>query len=123
MKRRLILIITAISILLSGISVSAEGDRKTIGAWAFAGKFFYCDMPTSRVVIKNVAPLVSSPDAQKTAKEAEYLEIKVSPDGLRMNNGSAIAIEDLNTYVDSDVWFVVTKAADGYLSIPYFAFK
>lgn len=123
MKRRLVLIITAICILLSGISVSAETDRKTIGVWAFAGKLFYCDMPTSRVVIKNVVPLASSADAQKTAKEAEYLEIKVSPDGLRMNDGSSVAIHELNTYVDSNVWFVIQKAADGYLSIPYFAFK
>ena len=125
MKTRLILIVVAICILISGFSVYAEGEtgRGTIGAWAFMGKLFYCDLPTNRVVIKSVAPVVALPDATAVAKEAEYLEIKVSPDGLRMKDGTATSIEDLNIYVDSNVWFVVTKGADGYLSIPYLSFR
>lgn len=125
MKKRLILIVAAICILLSGFSAYAEeaANRQTIGIWAFNGKLFYCDSPTNRVVIKSVTPAVPSVETAKIAREAEYLEISVAPDGLRMKDGSVIGINDLNSYADSNVWFVMTKSADGYLAIPYLCFR
>ncbi len=125
MIKKLLLIITALCICLSGFSVYADEaeNKSVIGIWAYTGKLFYCDTPTDRVVIKDIAPLVSSPEAKQAAGEAEYLEIKVSPQGLRMNDGTAVLPKDLNAYADSDVWFTLVKLGNGYLSIPYLCFR
>lgn len=125
MMKRFAAIIAALCIVLAGVSVYAEQsvDKLIVGVYACSGKLFYCDSPTNRVVIKSVAPQLSSPEAAQVAREAEYLEISVAADGLRMNDGSPIAIGDLNTYADSDVWFIIAKSADGNLSIPYLCFK
>ena len=74
------------------------------------------------MVLKSIVPVVESSDAKQTAKEAEYLEISVAPDGLRMSDGSVITVEWLNAYADSDVRFVLTKSADGFLAIPFLRF-
>ncbi len=123
--KRLVMIITAVCIALSGFCVYAENaaDKQTIGTWVFSGKLFYCDTPTNRVVLKSVAPVLPSIETAQLAREAEYLEISIAPGGLRMNDGSLIGVEDLNSYVDSNVWFVMTKAADGCLAIPYLRFR
>ena len=123
--KRLVIIITVVCVLLSGFCVYADeaSDRQTIGTWVMNAKLFYCDTPTNRVVLKSVAPLFPSVETAQLAREAEYLEISVAPDGLRMSDGSAIRVEDLNLYADSNVWFVMTKAADGCLAIPYLRFR
>ena len=125
LMKKIIAIIAALCIMLTGVSVFAEqsADKLIVGVYACSGKLFYCDSPTSRVVIKSVTPQLASPEAAQTAREAEYLEISIASDGLRMNDGSAIAIGDLNAYADSDVWFIIAKSADGNLSIPYLCFK
>lgn len=125
MKKKLFLIITVLCICLSGFCVYADesADKNAIGVWTFTGKLYYCDSPTDRVVIKSIKPIVSSPDAEQAGNEAEYLEIKISPEGLRMADGTAVMPEDLNTYADSDVWFTLLKLNDGYLTIPYLCFR
>lgn len=123
--KKIIAIFAVLCIMLTGVSVFAKqpADKMIVGVYACSGKLFYCDSPTNRVVITSVAPQLDSPEAAQAAKEAEYLEISVAPDGLRMKDGSAIAISDLNIYADSDVWFIIAKSADGNLSIPYLCFK
>lgn len=123
--KKIIAIIAVICIMLTGIAVFAEqpADKLIVGVYACSGKLFYCDSPTNRVVIKSVAPQLASPEAAQVAREAEYLEISVAPEGMRMKDGSAITISDLNTYADSDIWFIIAKSADGNLSIPYLCFK
>lgn len=114
----------ALCLLLCGVSAYAqEVDKRQItGVYLCTGKLFYCDTPTNRMVIKSVKPVSSSPEAEQAAQEAEYLEISIAPEGLRMKDGSKITPEYLNMYVDSDVSFVLTKSADGFLAIPFLRF-
>lgn len=122
--KKFIAILIIFCITLSCMGVFAEDTGRLITeVYTMTGKLFYCDYPTNRVVIKSVAPTVASVPAVNIAREAEYLEINVAPDGLRMNDGTAVKVEDLNIYTDSDVWFVIVKSADGNLSIPYLHFK
>lgn len=119
--KKLIAIVCAICILISGLSVMAEPVRNDIivGMYALKGNLYYCDVPTDRVVIKNVTAITQSVDARKVAREAEYLEISVSADGLRAKNGEKLKIDELNSFADGEVWFVIAKMADGFLAIPY----
>ena len=91
--------------------------------YAFSGTLYYCDTPTGRVVLRSLAPIFDTAGARAVAKEAEYLEIKVSPDGIFMADGTKNSVEGLNVFADSEVWVVIVKTADGNLEIPYFSFK
>lgn len=91
--------------------------------YAFSGTLYYCDSPTRRVVLRSLAPIFNAGGAKEVAKEAEYLEIKVSPDGIFMADGTKNSVEELNAFADSEVWVVIAKTADGNLEIPYFSFK
>ncbi len=122
MKKILSLILAAL-LICSGITVFAEGDSHIISVAAFKGKLYYCDVPTERVVIKGVAPAFPTPEAAQTAREAEYLEISVAPEGIFMRDGSNLPISYVNDYADGDVWFLLAKTADGNLTIPYLTFK
>ncbi|MBQ3573723.1 MAG: hypothetical protein IJA16_03910 [Clostridia bacterium] len=91
--------------------------------YALSGTLYYCDTPTERVVLRSLAPTFDTAEARAIAKEAEYLEIKVSPDGIFMADGTKNSVEGLNVFADSEVWVIVVKTADGNLEIPYFSFK
>lgn len=91
--------------------------------YALSGTLYYCDTPTERVVLRSLTPIFDTAGARAIAKEAEYLEIKVSPDGIFMANGTKNSVEGLNVFADSDVWVIIVKTADGNLEIPYFSFK
>lgn len=122
--KKLTAVLIVLCIVFSCVGVFADDTGRLItDVYAMTGKLFYCDYPTNRVVIKSVVPAISSPGGANIAREAEYLEISVAPEGLRMNDGTAVKVEDLNVYTDSDVWFVMIKSADGNLSIPYLRFK
>ena len=123
--KRITGIVLALCLAFCGVSVYAQeiDKRQITGIYLCTGKLFYCDTPTNRVVIKSVKPVVASPGAEQAAQEAEYLEISIAPEGLRMNDGSIITPEYMNVYTDSNVRFVLTKSADGFLAIPFLRFK
>ena len=125
MKRFLLIISAFVCLALScGSYVFAEGETpKITEVYAMTGKLFYCDVPTARVVLTSVAPVTESETANQTAKEAEYIEIRISPDCMRLNDNSVITLDYLNNYIDSNAWFLVAKDIDGNLMIPYFRFN
>ncbi len=91
--------------------------------YAFSGTLYYCDTPTGRVVLRSLSPIFDTAGAKAIASAAEYLEIRVSPDGIFMADGTKNSVEGLNAFADSDVWVIIVKTADGNLEIPYFSFK
>ena len=91
--------------------------------YALSGTLYYCDTPTERVVLRSLAPTFDTAEARAIASAAEYLEIKVSPDGIFMADGTKNSVEGLNVFADSEVWVLIVKTADGNLEIPYFSFK
>ncbi len=100
-----------------------ENGYRIVELYAFTGKLYYCDTPTDRVVIRSIVSANSNSKENKMAKEAEYLEISLSPDAIWMANGTKTEVSYLNSYVDSDVWFIIARTYDGNLTIPYFSFK
>lgn len=100
-----------------------SNDKLITELYAFTGKLYYCDLPTDRVVLKSVTPAWDITPAKAMAKEAEYMEIRISSDGLFMADGTKIQPESLNIYADSDVWVIIARTAEGNLIIPYFQFK
>lgn len=100
-----------------------ENGYRIVELYAFTGKLYYCDTPTDRVVIRSIVSANSNSKASKMAKEAEYLEISLSPDAIWMADGTKTDVSHLNSYVDSDVWFIIARTYDGNLTIPYFSFK
>ncbi len=101
----------------------SEVGYRIVELYAYTGKLYYCDTPTDRVVMRSIVSATSSTSATRIAKEAEYLEISLSPDAIWMSDGAKVDVQQLNSYVDSDVWFIIAKTVDGNLSIPYFSFK
>lgn len=120
-------ILTAVVICcmaMCSVCAFADGDTaKITGVYTMTGKLYYCDPPTSSLVITDVSPVSRSNSAALAAKETEYKEIRISPDCMRMSDGSAVALDDLNNYADSEVWFVAVKDNAGNLMIPYLQFK
>ena len=92
-------------------------------AYALKGTLYYCDTPTRRVVLKSLVPIFDTEGARAIAAAAEYLEIKVSADGIFMADGTRNSVDGLNVYADREVWVVIVEMADGNLEIPYFSFK
>ena len=91
--------------------------------YAFSGTLYYCDTPTGRVVLRSLAPIFDTAGARAIASAAEYLEIRVSADGIFMADGTKNSVDGLNAFADSGVWVIIVKTADGNLEIPYFSFK
>jgi len=91
--------------------------------YAFNAALYFCDTPTNRVVLRGIAPTQEKESSKAMAKEAENLEIRISPDGLYMSDGTKISLEDLNTYADSEAWLIIARTADGNLIIPYFQLR
>ena len=91
--------------------------------YAFNAVLYFCDTPTNRVVLRGITPAQDKESSKAMAKEAENLEIRISPDGLYMSDGTKISLEDLNAYADSEAWLIIARTADGNLIIPYFQFK
>ena len=124
MKKTIRKIAAATAILLVILSVKTFAqDNQVISVGAFKGTFNYCDTPTQRVVVKGVYPVAPTPESARTAREAEYLEISVAPEGIFFKDGTKLSINYLNDYADSEVWFVIAKTQNGNLTIPYFTFK
>ena len=124
MKKTIRKIAAATAILLVILSVKTLAqDNQVISVGAFKGTLNYCDTPTQRVVVKGVYPVAPTPESARTAREAEYLEISVAPEGIFFKDGTRLSINYLNDYADSEVWFVIAKTQNGNLTIPYFTFK
>ena len=124
MKKTIRKIAAATAILLVILSVKTFAqDNQVISVGAFKGTLNYCDTPTQRVVVKGVYPVAPTPESARTAREAEYLEISVAPEGIFFKDGTKLSINYLNDYADSEVWFVIAKTQNGNLTIPYFTFK
>ena len=124
MKKTIRKIAAATAILLVILSVKTLAqDNQVISVGAFKGTLNYCDTPTQRVVVKGVYPVAPTPESARTAREAEYLEISVAPEGIFFKDGTKLSINYLNDYADSEVWFVIAKTQNGNLTIPYFTFK
>lgn len=104
--------------------VPPEKNTKLITElYAFNASLYFCDTPTNRVVLRGVNPAQENENTKAMAKEAENLEIRISPDGLYMNDGTKLNIEDLNFYADSEVWLIIARTEEGNLIIPYFQFR
>lgn len=121
MKKLISVILTAMLICISTSAFASDSQIISVGA--FRGKLYYCDVPTERVVIKEIAPCFPTAESAQTAREAEYLEISIATEGIFLNNGSRLTADYLNDYADSEVWFVLAKAQNGNLTIPYLVFK
>ena len=111
------------SVLVCVMTAALAQDNQVISVGAFKGTLNYCDTPTQRVVVKGVYPVAPTPESARTAREAEYLEISVAPEGIFFKDGTKLSINYLNDYADSEVWFVIAKTQNGNLTIPYFTFK
>ena len=104
--------------------IPSEKNTKLITElYAFNAALYFCDTPTNRVVLRGITPAQEKDSPKAMAKEAENLEIRISPDGLYMSDGTKINIEDLNAYADSEAWLIIARTADGNLIIPYFQLR
>lgn len=119
--KKIISLIIAVILLCSSTAFAA--DNLIISVEAFTGALYICDTPTERVVVTGITPVAQTQSGIQTAKEAEYLEISICADAIFSTDGLRLPIEYLNDYVDSEVWFLLAKTADGSLTIPYFTFK
>ncbi len=105
------------------IDAPEEVGYRIVELYAFTGNLYYCDTPTNRVVLRSIVSANSNSKANKIAREAEYLEISLSPDAIWMADGTKAEVDQLNSYVDNEVWIIIARTADGNLTIPYFSFK
>ncbi len=106
-------------------SVNSETEDicRIVELYAFTGTLYYCDTPTDRVVLRSVEAASTNPRAKRIAREAEYLEISLSPDAIWLPSGTKGDVQSLNSYVDNNAWFIIARTLNGNLTIPYFSFR
>ncbi len=121
--KKLIAVLLMIGIMFGTIPAMAENYDHFVKVYGYNAKLYYCDYPTGRVVLRELNHTGNNSEANTMARQAEYLEIKIFPSGIKMKDNSSVTIEDLNLYVDSSVYVIVAKKADGNFVIPYLKFK
>lgn len=121
--KKLIAVFFLIGIMIGSVPTLAESPEHFVKVYGYNAKLYYCDYPTGRVVLRELNHTGKNLEANNMARQSEYLEVKIFPNGIRMKDNSPVTIEDLNLYVDSSVFVIVAKKADGSFVIPYLKFK
>ena len=111
------------SVLLAGImlmgsmSVFAIDENKLITeSHYYLAKLYYCDAEQGKIVLKDVKATGEKSDTKNaTALAAEYAEIPLTGGGM-LKTGQKLTQEELNIYVDSEVWVVLMRNKAGELN-------
>lgn len=119
MKKIIIVFAAVLTLIFSAVPTYAAENGNITGVYALKGKLFYYDTPTNKMVLTGVSPVIQNDEAEAAAKAAEYTELRVITAGMFFKDKNPLSPEWVNNYADREVWFVVSIAADGSLSVPY----
>lgn len=109
MKKKLMALVLAVSLLGSVPVFGMEPERLMSEAYYYTASLYYCDSARNKIVLKYVKPTgMATTEKRRTVSEATYNEIPISCSG-RLKTGEYVSLEELNNYVDSEVGVVITR--------------
>lgn len=117
MKKCIICLLMVLTLMLPTL-VFADAVKKPYFA-AFTADVYYCDHSGAKIVLKNISPVVDNETTKAMATVAEYNELSITKDGLRLSDGTKIELDWINNYADGKVWFVMMSDESDNLFVPY----
>ena len=109
MKKKVMSLVLAMSLLGSVSVFGMEPERLMSEAYYYTANLYYCDSVRNKIVLKYVKPVgMATTEKRRTVSEATYNEIPISCSG-RLKTGEYIPLEELNNYADSEVGVVITR--------------
>lgn len=124
MKNRLLIkivcLMAAAAVFMPCISAFADGEIPTvIDVTGYTAKLYLADWVDGGVVLKDVKPLVVSPETQNVAAKLEYSSISIFEGNIYSKNGAELDLTSLAWYLDMDVKFMTAHLSDGSYRIIY----
>lgn len=125
MVKRMVCLAAGIIIILSSIMISPtevfadDEDNTIVGLSGYTAVLFLSDWVDEGVVLKNVKPVLESPETLSVASQLEYTEIPTFAGNIYSKSGEELDLNSLAWYLDMNVKFVAAHLADGSYRIVY----
>lgn len=113
MVKRIVCLAAAV-LLSAQTAVFAFDDGRTITAVAgYTANLYLSDWTDGSIVLKNVKPVVESPQNLVMAAELEYTKVPAFEGNMYSKDGKELDFTSLSWYLDMNVNIVAAHLADG----------